>query len=92
MQFGPDWPGVFLRGDNACWIALNLVDLKGIIDQVISGKLTIADLKQAMATSGTALNQIISELSDAQAERPGTVVQYMKPFDQCFDHAAQNDG
>ena len=24
MQFGDDWPGVFIRGDNACWYAQQL--------------------------------------------------------------------
>ena len=24
MQFGEDWPGVFIRGDNACWYPLVL--------------------------------------------------------------------
>ena len=27
MQFGDDWPGVFIRGDNAGWYAMLLSDL-----------------------------------------------------------------
>lgn len=27
VQFGDDWPGIFIRGDNAAWYAMNLQEI-----------------------------------------------------------------
>lgn len=33
VEFGDDWPGVFIRGDCACWMAINLLGaLEGLPD------------------------------------------------------------
>ena len=33
VQFNDDWPGVFIRGDNACWLALCLEQYMSAIEK-----------------------------------------------------------
>ena len=47
VQFGDDWPGVFLRGDNACWYGFVL---KQFLESVGDG----ADLMQKAMLQGLA--------------------------------------
>lgn len=32
MQFGDDWPGIFMRGDNACMIGMYLAIIADMIE------------------------------------------------------------
>jgi hypothetical protein len=33
VQFGDDWPGLFIRGDNAGWMAMQLRSLEGALER-----------------------------------------------------------
>lgn len=93
MQFGDDWSGTFIRGDNAGWLAFKLTELRDLINKVITGKATIEELKQDMGPLGLGggLNEAISLLGGSYQDAPGEIVQHMKPFEQCFDRVKQND-
>jgi hypothetical protein len=62
MRFGPDWPGVFIRGDNAAAIAGELVALIGE-PQDDADPNTLAGLLVLLRTAGG---------SDVQPLRPFT--------------------
>ena len=37
VQFNDDWPGVFIRGDNAAWMAINLSEAIRILEPQVNG-------------------------------------------------------
>lgn len=50
MQFGDDWPGVFIRGDNAAYYSLALDSLlKGNVDPMTTG--ILAGLNELLKSS-----------------------------------------
>jgi hypothetical protein len=50
VQFGDDWPGVFIRGDNAAWFAVHLRDLLTEADLDFAASLTLNDLADLLAS------------------------------------------
>ena len=56
IQFGKDWPGLFIRGDNAAWYRLNLMS---ILEKAKNG-----EIKLDILTELSALNGIISDLGE----------------------------
>lgn len=68
MCFGDDWNGVFIRGDNAIGLVLNL---KGYL----------ADPTGPFC--GNAVRQII-ELLECSDQRTKEGVQKLKPFEECI--------
>jgi hypothetical protein len=49
LQINEDWPGVFIRGDNAMWTAMQLRQVLAVLEQnqdwSLTMQLTIAELK-----------------------------------------------
>ena len=51
MQFGDDWPGVFIRGDNAGWHAMQLSQLLRAIDATdLVDPLTVMNIQELRDT------------------------------------------
>jgi hypothetical protein len=72
MQFGDDWPGTFIRGDNAAYYALNL---KTILEYVSS-----MDIEE-IQFSRLVLLGLLSDLQSS--EIPTKNIQQLKPFNEC---------
>jgi hypothetical protein len=71
MQFGEDWPGVFIRGDNAGYFALHLTMLLEMVETTpvsVGPKLTCEDLARTLGgcivgAEGEAEKQIMREFA-----------------------------
>jgi len=74
MQFGDDWPGVFIRGDNAFAFAMALrnalEDPTRINRDVIGTKMMLQGLADTLSSS------VVGRTSKAD-------LQALKPFDLC---------
>lgn len=75
MQFGDDWPGTFIRGDNAAFYANSL-------------RAVLRDLDAGKQPSGMELGALRGLLEDLVASRvmPGNALselQRMNPFEEC---------
>ncbi len=57
-QFGDDWPGVFIRGDNALYISMHLKRLREAIPD---------EVKQECFVEAISLNNIIDLLDSCRA-------------------------
>ena len=61
VQFGDDWPGTFIRGDNAAYYAMQL---KQLIDAVEKGEVNEYHKFAAMALRGLVSDLGASNLND----------------------------
>jgi hypothetical protein len=79
LQFGDDWPGVFLRGDTAAHYAISL---RGVLDALKHGGVELPDgvLLQAMALDGLLSDLEGCRVTDA-SDPPGT--QRCRPWAAC---------
>lgn len=77
MQFGDDFPGVFLRGDHAAYYSLVIRDLLA----KFNNEKGLASFDPV--TLVLHVNNLIDILSCSHGEIP-TVVQMMKPLERCF--------
>lgn len=71
MKFGNDWPGLFIRGDNAAYFAMELKILLNFID---NGNI---DSRIGLLATRTLI------LSLESCIEPVNVVQVLKEFDEC---------
>jgi hypothetical protein len=46
VQFGKDWPGLFIRGDNAAWLAFQLNQAIEELEQNPDNFMMVSELKQ----------------------------------------------
>lgn len=69
MQFGDDWPGVFIRGDNALWMVQTL-------DVVLRNN----DYLPAFRVQLQHMRTLLAECRDS----PGQEVTLLKPFFECL--------
>lgn len=72
MQFGNDWPGVFIRGDDAFGMAMYL---RALIESIPPGD----DLR--FAANGA--NKLINWLESSDVRHPATPAQ-LKPYTDCL--------
>lgn len=72
MQFGDDWPGVFMRGDNAVTASILLLEALSKIQR--TGVLDALELAQ--------LHGLARDLGSADV-RAGAPVQQLQSWDQC---------
>ena len=77
MQFGDDFPGVFIRGDHAAYYSLVLSDL---LAKSRNEKSMASFDPIALATHAEALIDI---LSYSHGEKP-KVIQELKPLEECL--------
>ncbi len=68
MQFGDDWPGIFIRGDNAAGFAYWLR--------------TVMRASSGAGIAVSILDGLASDLESCNVRTLGEV-QIMKPFDDC---------
>lgn len=73
MQFGDDWPGVFIRGDNAGWYAMML---QGLLDD-----LEDSEQRDSYGIAIITLRGLVNLLSNSNVEVADP--QLLKPFDEC---------
>ncbi len=84
MKFGTDWPGVFIRGDNAFAYADGLQTL---LDKARKDLSTVEGSHDLVAfTAVLTLENLLRELRDSEVGRPKStycVEQSLKPFKDC---------
>lgn len=71
MRFGNDWPGIYIRGDNALGMA---ADLKAIDRYIANGVMVPAGFRLAI--------QEMAKLLDSCSMLRGGNTAYMKPYDE----------
>lgn len=76
LQFGEDWPGTFIRGDNAMYLAYSLEEI--VREAQPGGKITGLTPLQISALEN--LHQLLSG-ADAFRNIEGRVV--LKPYEEC---------
>lgn len=76
MQFGDDFPGVFIRGDHAAYYTLVITDL---LAKLNNGKSLAAFDPIALTLHA---NNLINILGCSHGEAP-TVIQVLKPLTEC---------
>ena len=75
MQFGEDWPGCFIRGDNACYLGRLLQELLDTVVPPLSPiEYSVMEVEQ--------LRSFIKMLQSADV-RSGAQVHKPAPFGQC---------
>jgi len=75
MQFGDDWPGVFIRGDNAMYMAMML---RAVLDGAKLDPISLA-----------AVEQLHSLLSGCRETPDQEGVVFLKPYDECLKDAEE---
>lgn len=70
MEFGKDWRGAFIRGDNAFGYAMSLR--------------RILETGQVDKISRITLESLLELLSATVQDRNDVPIQIMKPFEDCF--------
>jgi hypothetical protein len=76
MQFGEDWPGVFIRGDNAAYLAMQLetyINNPDLRDSTFI-KLAIEELLELLRNSN---------VRNIPTDQANDGVQYLKSFLEC---------
>jgi hypothetical protein len=83
MQFGDDWPGIFIRGDRAKFfeVALTLViaqltRLLGDSDQSIE--------ERVMLSAVVGLRDMLRTADKFARENERQYIQYLRPFPECW--------
>jgi len=72
MQFGEDWPGYFIRGDNAVYLGMLLEGM--LKDEMLEIGYPLLD--------ATILRNLARDLQSSDV-RSGAQVQKLAPFEQC---------
>lgn len=86
MKFGDDWPGVFIRGDNAAHHAHALDEVLAWIEKLGESS-TLAELEEAAGNQPLIMLEVLKGLSDtlkAPDVRLKTTAQVCKPFEECL--------
>ena len=88
MQFGQDWNGTFIRGDNAGYMAFELTELQKAIDELLETRnvdLFVSKIGGPISGPVHGLNAVINCLSNSHQDATGVTVQHMKPFAECLE-------
>lgn len=94
MQFGQDWNGVFIRGDNAGYMAFELDHLKTAISELLETRDVDkfkAQIGGPLSGPASGLRMAVSCLKSSHQEATGVAVQQMKPFAECFERIRRKE-
>ena len=83
MQFGDDWPGIFIRGDNAKMFELSLAIVLALVTRLLSdGTLPIEERVAVSAVRG--LYDLLRQADKFARGNENVYIQYLKAFEQCW--------
>lgn len=83
VQFGDDWPGIFIRGDNAKMYELSLTIAIATITRLLSDGALPMEERIALSVI-TGLRDILREADKFAPGNEKVAIQYLKKFEQCW--------